>query len=132
MKKILFLCTGNSCRSQFAEAWARSMGFNAYSAGTRPEKKISKNTKLVMLEEGINISMQYPKSINDINLEEINILIIVCSNAEKNCPILTDFRGKIIRLEFEDPTKVKLSEKAKIQFFRKIRDEIKTSLLLNL
>ena len=132
MKKILFLCTGNSCRSQIAEAWARSMGFNAYSAGTRPEKKISKNTKLVMLEEGIDISMQYPKSINDINLEEINILIIVCSNAEKNCPILTDFRGKIIRLEFEDPTKVKLSEKAKIQFFRKIRDEIKTSLLLNL
>ncbi|MED5474421.1 MAG: arsenate reductase ArsC [Candidatus Neomarinimicrobiota bacterium] len=132
MKKILFLCTGNSCRSQIAEAWARSMGFNAYSAGTRPEKKISKNTKLVMLEEGIDISMQYPKSINDINLEEINILITVCSNAEKNCPILTDFRGKIIRLEFEDPTKVKLSEKAKIQFFRKIRDEIKTSLLLNL
>lgn len=85
-----------------------------------------------MLEEGIDISMQYPKSINDINLEEINILIIVCSNAEKNCLILTDFRGKIIRLEFEDPTKVKLSEKAKIQFFRKIRDEIKTSLLLNL
>lgn len=132
MKKILFLCTGNSCRSQIAEAWARSMGFNAYSAGTRPEKKISKNTKLVMLEEGIDISMQYPKSINDINLEEINILIIVCSNTEKNCPILTDFRGKIIRLEFEDPTKVKLSEKAKIQFFRKIRDEIKTSLSLNL
>ena len=65
-------------------------------------------------------------------MEEINILIIVCSNTEKNCPILTDFRGKIIRLEFEDPTKVKLSEKAKIQFFRKIRDEIKTSLLLNL
>ena len=65
-------------------------------------------------------------------MEEINILIIVCSNAEKNCPILTDFRGKIIRLEFEDPTKVKLSEKAKIQFFRKIRDEIKTSLSLNL
>ena len=132
MKKILFLCTGNSCRSQIAEAWARSMGFNAYSAGTRPEKKISKNTKLVMLEEGIDISMQYPKSINDINLEEINILITVCSNAEKKCPILTDFRGKIIRLEFEDPTKVKLSEKAKIQFFRKIRDEIKTSLSLNL
>ena len=51
---------------------------------------------------------------------------------KKKCPILTDFRGKIIRLEFEDPTKVKLSEKAKIQFFRKIRDEIKTSLLLNL
>ena len=132
MKKILFLCTGNSCRSQIAEAWARSMGFNAYSAGTRPEKKISKNAKLVMLEKGIDISMQYPKSINDINLKEINILITVCSNAEKNCPILTDFRGKIIRLEFEDPSKIKLSEKAKIQFFRKIRDEIKTSLLLNL
>ena len=132
MKKILFLCTGNSCRSQIAEAWARSMGFYACSAGTRPEKKIGKNTKLVMLEEGIDISMQYPKSINDINLEEINILITVCSNAEKNCPILTDFRGKIIRLEFEDPSKIKLSEKAKIQFFRKIRDEIKTSLLLNL
>ncbi len=132
MKKILFLCTGNSCRSQIAEAWARSMGFNAQSAGTRPERKISKNAKLVMLEKGIDISMQYPKSINDINLKEINILITVCSNAEKNCPILTDFRGKIIRLEFEDPSKIKLSEKAKIQFFRKIRDEIKTSLLLNL
>ena len=132
MKKILFICTGNSCRSQIAEAWARSLGFYAYSAGTRPEKKISKNAKLVILEEGIDISMQYPKSIDDINLEEINILITVCSNAEKNCPILADFRGKIVRLEFEDPTKVNLSKKAKIQFFRKIRDEIKTSLLLNL
>ena len=93
MKKILFICTGNTCRSQMAEGIANSLGWNAFSAGTNPEINVNPHAMEVMNEIGLNISNHYPKLIDEISLNEIDVIITVCSNADKNCPTFAGFSG---------------------------------------
>lgn len=125
--KVLFLCTGNSARSQMAEAFLRKYAgdyFDVYSAGLEP-KGINPYTIQVMQELGFDLSTQSSKHVREY-LGKVNFsyLITVCDDAEKNCP--TIFPGVSHRLHwsFEDPAAFQGSEEAKLNKFREVRDQI--------
>jgi len=126
-KGILFLCTGNSCRSQMAEGFARKMlpkNVKIFSAGLEP-KGIHPMAVKVMQEVGIDISQQRSKNISEVPVNEINIVITLCGEAAENCPI---FLGKVKRIYWalEDPAKAQGSEEEIFKVFRKVRDKIKS------
>lgn len=125
--RVLFLCTGNSARSQMAEAFLRKYGgqqFEAFSAGLEP-RPIHPLTIQVMQESGIDISAQHSKGV-EVYLGKtlFHYLITVCDKAEKNCP--TNWPGVNHRLHwsFEDPAAFEGSEEEKLAKFRTIRDQI--------
>jgi len=129
-KGILFLCTGNSCRSQMAEGFAKKMLSNdlkIFSAGIEP-KRIHPMTVKVMQEIGIDISQQRSKNISEIPLYRIDIVITLCGDAVERCPI---FPGKVERVhwEIEDPAKAQGSNKEIAIVFRKVRDNIKSFII---
>jgi len=125
--KVLFLCTGNSARSQMAEAFLRHYGgdqFEAYSAGVEPHG-INPLTEKVMTEAGVSMEGQYSKDLAEyMGKEHFGSLITVCSNAEERCP--STFPGVLrrIRWDFEDPAAVEGSEEEKLVKFREIRDKV--------
>ena len=125
--KVLFLCTGNSARSQMAEAFLRKYGgdrFEAYSAGTEP-KGIHPYTKRVMQEVGINLSGQHSKHVKEyMGKVHFGYLITMCDEAEESCP--TTFPGIARRLHwsFEDPSAFTGSEDEKLAKFREVRNQI--------
>ncbi|MGA2468887.1 MAG: arsenate reductase ArsC [Thermodesulfobacteriota bacterium] len=125
--KVLFLCTGNSARSQMAEAFLRKYGgdeFEAYSAGTEP-KGINPNTVRVMEEVGISLSGQYSKHVKEyMGKVHFGYLITMCDEAEASCP--TTFPGIFQRLHwpFEDPAAFVGSDEEKVAKFREVRDKI--------
>ena len=130
MKGILFLCTGNSCRSQMAEGFAKKIlpkNMEIFSAGIEP-KRIHPIAIKVMQEVGIDISKQQSKNIAEISIGEIDIVITLCGDAAERCPI---FPGKVKRIhwEIEDPAKVRGSDKEIAKVFRKIRDNIKSYII---
>ena len=104
---VLFLCTGNSCRSQMAEGFLREYGsdkFNAYSAGTEPAERVHPLAVQVMAEKGIDISNQEPKNVGQyLGRLAVRHLIIVCSGANEKCPRI--FPGMMNRhfWPFDDP-----------------------------
>jgi arsenate reductase (thioredoxin) len=126
--KVLFLCTGNSARSQIAEAFLRTMAgdrYEAFSAGLEP-KEIHPLTRKVMSEADIDISQQYSKALKDyMGKVHFSHLITVCSEAEKRCP--TVFPGMGIRLHWniEDPAAFVGTEEEKLAKFREIREVVK-------
>lgn len=125
--KILVLCTGNSCRSQMAEGFIRTLDpeFEVFSAGTRPEKEVNKYAVAVMKEIGIDISSQYPKNAEKFADEAFDYVITVCDNAREACPV---FRGDVkhrLHIGFEDPFGAKGSKEEKLEVYRKVRDEIR-------
>jgi arsenate reductase (thioredoxin) len=125
--KILILCTGNSCRSQMAEGLLKSFDneLQVFSAGTFPAGKISSKAVQVMKEIGIDISNNYPKSVNDFIDEAWDYVITVCDDANETCPV---FIGKVnhrLHIGFEDPSKANGSEEFILSEFRRVRDEIK-------
>jgi arsenate reductase (thioredoxin) len=120
--KIAFVCTGNSCRSQMAEGWARYLGndiFDVYSAGTHPSDKVNQNAIDVMKEAGIDISNHNPKTLDDIPFE-IDILV------KMGCGIVCPFVPNKYEEDWglEDPVGKSIEE------FRKTRDIIKTKVQL--
>jgi arsenate reductase (thioredoxin) len=125
--KVLFLCTGNSARSQMAEAFLRSYAgdrYQAYSAGIEP-KEIHPLTKKVMAEIGIDISSQYPKSLKDyMGKIHFGYLITVCSDADERCPSVFPGMGQRLHWDLEDPAKFKGSDEETLNKFREIRDQI--------
>ena len=129
MLKILFLCTGNSCRSQMAEGWARHLKgdvIEAYSAGTESHG-LNPNAVRVMAEAGVDISGHKSKAVADLGVQEFDYVITVCSDADQNCPI---FPGKAIKIHrgFDDPPRLardaKTEEEA-LAHYRRVRDEIR-------
>lgn len=125
---ILVLCTGNSARSQMAEAYLKSLvgdGFKIYSAGFEP-RPIHPYTIQVMREDGIDITAQRSKAVKEF-LGRMGFLyvITVCEKAEKNCP--TTFPGALNRIfwPFEDPSAFEGEETDKLNKFREIRELIK-------
>lgn len=128
MKKphVLFLCTGNSARSQIAEAMLRKYGgdrFEVYSAGLEPSI-INPFTVKILNEEGIDTSAQYSKPLTTF-MGKINFdyLITVCSNADEKCPYFPGM-GKRIHWPFEDPAAIIGSDEEKTAKFREVRDLI--------
>ena len=125
--KVLFLCTGNSTRSQMAEAFLRKYGgeqFEAYSAGLEP-KHINPYTNRVMEEVGVSLSGQYSKHVKEyMGKVHFGYLITVCDEAEKNCPTAFPSVGRRIQWSFEDPAAFVGSDEEKIAKFREVRDLI--------
>ncbi len=129
-KRILFLCTGNSCRSQMAEGFARHFfgdKCEIYSAGIE-KHGMNERAMKVMKESGVDISSQYSKTLLDLGPIEFDIVITVCGHAHENCPV---FLGKAIvrHVGFDDPPKlaVGLTDEEKIlSHYRRVREEIKT------
>lgn len=126
MRGILFLCTGNSCRSQMAEGFAKKMlsdKVKVYSAGIDP-KGIHPLAIKVMHEVGIDISGQKSESLADIPIDEIDLVITLCGDAAERCPV---FPGEVKRVHWalEDPAKVTGTEQEVVAAFRAIRDKIK-------
>jgi len=125
--KILFLCTGNSARSQMAEAWLKyyaSDFFEVYSAGLEP-KGVNPYTIRVMEEAGVDMSGHHSKALGEyINKINFSYLITVCSNADERCPY---FPGMGIRMHwpFEDPAAAEGSSSEITEKFRLVRDQIK-------
>ncbi|MHB8338687.1 MAG: arsenate reductase ArsC [Ignavibacteriaceae bacterium] len=126
-KKILVLCTGNSCRSQMAEGFLRSFDseLEVYSAGTNPSKQVHPKAIQVMKEVGIDISKNYPKMVDKFLSESFDYVITVCDNAKETCPVFIGKVGKQLHIGFEDPADATGTEEEILSVFRKARDEIK-------
>jgi len=124
---VLFLCTGNSARSQMAEAflWKYSDGaFEAYSAGLEP-REINPYTRQVMQEVGLDLAGHRSKSVMEyMGKKFFSYLITVCDRAEKNCPTTFPGVGSRLHWSFEDPAAFVGSEADTLQKFREIRDQI--------
>ena len=127
IQRVLFLCTGNSARSQMAEAFLRQYGsdqFESYSAGLEP-KRINPLTIQVMQEIGIDLSNQRSKGVQEfLGKVFIHELITVCDKAEKNCPTAWPGIIKKMHWSFEDPAVFEGSDEEKLAKFREIRDQI--------
>ncbi len=129
--RVLFLCTGNSARSQMAEALLKKYAndhFEVFSAGLEP-KEINTFTLKVLNEAGINTEGLYAKPLSTyLGKVQFSYLITVCSDAEEKCPI---FPGMGLRMHwpFEDPAAFKGSEEEKLKKFREIRDKIDARIL---
>lgn len=126
-KKILILCTGNSCRSQMAEGFLKSFDSNleVYSAGTNPAEKINPKAVQVMKEIGIDISNGFPENVEKYINQSFDYVITVCDNAKETCPVFIGKVGKQLHIGFEDPAEATGTEEEILAVFRKVRDEIK-------
>ena len=133
MQKVLFLCTGNSARSQMAEAFLRKYGtgrFEAYSAGLEP-KGMNPLTVKVMAEAGIDVSGQRSKGAEEyLGKVLFQYLITVCDDADKNCPTTWPGIANRLHWSFEDPAAAQGSEQEKLSKFRQVRDQIEARVKL--
>ncbi|MFN3946720.1 MAG: arsenate reductase ArsC [Aquificaceae bacterium] len=126
--RIAFICTGNSARSQMAEAFAKvvanhlNMKLEVYSAGSQPAKEVNPFAVEVMAEKGIDISNHKPKGLEAIPYEEVDIVITLCDSARQTCPIFPAQRH--IHWDLPDPAAFEGPIEAKREFFRKVRDDI--------
>ncbi|MCE1252486.1 MAG: arsenate reductase ArsC [Anaerolineae bacterium] len=130
-KRVLFLCTGNSCRSQMAEAFLRHYGndnFEAFSAGLEP-KPIHPYTIRVMQEIGLDLSQHKSKSVNEyLGKVLFQYLITVCDDADKNCPTVWPGVSQRLHWSFEDPAKFEGTPEETLNKFRQVRDLIETKI----
>ncbi len=125
--RILILCTGNSCRSQMAEAFLKSFNpkFEVYSAGTNPSSDVHPKAIQVMDELGIDLSKNVTKNVEQFLNESFDYVITVCDNAKETCPVFLGKVGRQLHIGFEDPAGASGTEKEILSVFRKVRDEIK-------
>lgn len=126
MKKILVLCTGNSCRSQMAEGWLRHFAngkAEIYSAGIETHG-VNPRAIQFMKEAGIDISSHTSNHINEYKQIDFDYIITVCDHAKENCPYFPA-NAKRFHHNFSDPSKVKGSDEEIANAFRQTRDEIK-------
>jgi arsenate reductase len=126
-QRVLFLCTGNSCRSQMAEALLRHLGgeqFEAFSAGSRPAAEVHPLAIEVMNEAGIDIRGAQSKPVTLFEGQTFDCLITVCDSARESCPV---FAGATEQLHwsFEDPAQAGGDQEQKRRVFRRVRDEIR-------
>lgn len=128
--KVLFLCTGNSCRSQMAEGWTKALKgdvIDAYSAGIETHG-LNQNAVKVMAEVGIDISRQKSQKADEFKDVVFDYVVTVCGHAHETCPLFLGKTAKIIHVGFDDPpalAKDAASEEAALNCYRRARDEIK-------
>ena len=124
--KILILCTGNSCRSQMAEGFLKAFDKNlqVFSAGTEPSSEVHPKAIQVMNELGIDLSINYPKPVDEFLNQEFDYVITVCGGAKESCPTFTGHVKNRVHIGFKDPAEATGTEDEIINEFRIIRDEI--------
>ncbi len=128
-RKLLFLCTGNSCRSQMAEGWARALlgdRIEVHSAGTAPGR-LDPRAVRVMAEAGVDIAGQRSKHLDELADVGFDAVITVCDSAERGCPV---YPGTVRRLHagFDDPPRLAAgaaSEEEALAPYRRVRDQIR-------
>lgn len=126
---VLFLCTGNSCRSQMAEGWARALlsdKVEPYSAGIEAHG-INPNAVKVMGEAGVDITSQSSKLASTLEEVPLDVVITVCGHADENCPAFLG-KARVIHVGFDDPPKLAknaATEEEALEHYRRVRDEIR-------
>ena len=126
-KRILILCIGNSCRSQMAEGFLRSLDstLHVVSAGTNPATHVHPKAIAVMKEIGIDLNNAYPKPVDSLLDESFDYVITVCDNAKETCPLFT---GKVkyrLHIGFDDPAAAIGTDEEALQEFRRVRNDIR-------
>jgi arsenate reductase (thioredoxin) len=127
--RVLFLCTGNSCRSQMAEGWARHLKgdlWEPYSAGVEPHG-LDPRAVAIMAEAGVDISSHRSKHINELKSLGFDFVITVCDSAQERCPIFPG-PARLIHHSFDDPPRLaggSQSEAEALGHYRRVRDEIR-------
>lgn len=128
--KVLFLCTGNSCRSQMAEGWARSLKgdvIDAYSAGIE-RHGLNPLAVKAMAEAGVDISRQRSKRVDELEPLEFDYVVTVCGHANETCPMWLKDKAKVVHAGFDDPpalAKGAQNEEDALVHYRRVRDEIR-------
>ena len=126
---MLFLCTGNACRSQIAEAWARHLNAEVvepYSAGTHP-RGLDPLAVKAMAEVGLDISHHPSKALADVEHLPFDYVVTVCSDAHESCPVFPG-QAKVVHVGFDDPPRLAEhapSEAEALAHYRRVRDEIR-------
>jgi len=131
MKNILFLCTGNSCRSQMAEGLVNhflSDRYRAYSAGTNPSGYVHPLAIRVMQELGIDISAGFSKHPDVYRHIDFDLVVTVCDDAVETCPLWLR-EGEVVHIGFYDPARATGPEEERLAIFRQVRDEIRDQVL---
>jgi arsenate reductase (thioredoxin) len=129
MLKVLFLCTGNSCRSQMAEGWTRNLKghhIEAYSAGIEAHG-LNPDAVRVMAEAGVDISSHNSKRLNELLGMEFDYVVTVCDNAHESCPVFPG-KTKVTHVGFDDPPRLAATattEEERLAPYRRVRDEIR-------
>ena len=127
--KVLFLCTGNSCRSQMAEGWTKKLKgdvIKAYSAGVEPHTLDARAVK-AMAEAGVDISGHRSKHVNELQNIEFDYVVTVCGHAQENCPVFLG-KAEVVYAGFDDPHRLAKTAKTQeeaLNHYRRVRDEIK-------
>jgi len=127
--RVLFLCTGNSCRSQMAEGWARHLKgdvLDPYSAGIE-KHGVNPHTVRVMAEAGVDLSKHYSKTLDELGPVPFDYVVTVCGHARERCPVFPR-RAQVVHVGFEDPPTLtgELPEgEQKLAVYRRVRDEIR-------
>ena len=127
--KVLFLCTGNSCRSQMAEGWARHLKGNlieAHSAGVEPHG-VNPLAVRVMAEAGVDISRQPSKHVDALAGVPLDYVVTVCDHAHETCPLFPG-HTRVVHVGFDDPPRLAKSAKSEdeaLAHYRRVRDEIR-------
>ena len=127
--KILFLCTGNSCRSQMAEGWARHLksdSIQPFSAGLEAHG-LNPNAVQVMQEAGVDITSQKSQKVKEVETIPFDFVITVCGHADENCPVFT-CATTVVHYGFDDPPKLAQNAKTEeetLDHYRRVRDEIR-------
>ena len=128
--KVLFLCTGNSCRSQMAEGWARHLKgdvIEAYSAGIDTHG-LNTLAVIVMAEAGVDISRQLSKRVDELDAVAFDFVVTVCGHANETCPMWLRGKAKVVHVGFDDPpalAKGAKTEEEALSHYRRVRDEIR-------
>lgn len=128
--KVLFLCTGNSCRSQMAEGWARALKSDViepYSAGIETHG-LNPLAVRVMAESGVDISGQRSKTVDAVKDVPFDYVVTVCGHANETCPMWLIGKAKIVHVGFDDPpalAKTARTEDEALGHYRRVRDEIR-------
>lgn len=127
MKRVLILCTGNSCRSQMAQALWNQIGagrWQAFSAGSRPSGYVHPLAIRAMGELGVDISKYQSKNLSQYLKDPFDLIVTVCDNAKEACPI---FPGAKLTLHwpFDDPAEATGDDEQKMAMFRRVREEIR-------
>jgi arsenate reductase len=125
-KKVLVLCTGNSCRSQIAEGLINAQldGFEAFSAGTKPSGYVHPNAIAAMRELGIDLSQNESKNLEQFKGQRFDYVITVCDSVKEDCPVWLGDADKRIHIGFDDPAEASGTEEEIMAEFRRARDEI--------